>query len=246
MVSVYSRNTAAGLTTGVGACVAVLGWVAWRAYSSRIAVLTAAVLAGAPVLAGADEVRTFAVTVDGKVGGTYTVTTATAADGTETTAVVAEVKVKAALYTYTYQLNSVEVWKNGQLASLEAKSNDDGKKRTVSVAAGERGLTVTVNKESRKIGAEVITASGVRVPAADKARDAVLFDAEDGSETAVRVEPLGACKITLNGQVIEGTRFKLTGKDVAAEWWFDKNGRAIRQEMKWDGRKVVMELTGVK
>lgn len=244
MVGVCSRRTAAGVATGVG--VAALGWLVWKAYSARTAAFAAVALAGAPALAEGDEVRTFAVTVDGKAGGTYTISTAVAADGTETSTVVAEVKVKAALYTYTYQLNSVEVWKNGQLASLEAKSNDDGKKRTVSAAAGERGLTVTVNRDSRKIGADVLTASGVRVPAADKARDAVLFDAEDGSETAVRVEPLGACKVALNGQVVEGTRFKLTGKDVAAEWWFDKNGRAIRQEMKWDGRKVVMELTGVK
>jgi hypothetical protein len=54
------------------------------------------------------------------------------------------------------------------------------------------------------------------------------------------------CQVVLNGQMIAGMRFKLTGKDVAAEWWFDKNGRVIRQEMKWDGHKVVLELTGVK
>jgi hypothetical protein len=186
------------------------------------------------------------VSVDGKAGGTYTVTTSTAADGTETIAVAAEVKVKLALYTYVYQLNSAEVWKNGQLVSVEAKSNDDGKRRTVSAVAGDRGLTVTVNRETRKIGGDVITATGVRVPGADKVRDAILFDSEDGSETAVRVEPLGACKVTLNGKVIEGARFKLTGKDVNAEWWFDKNGRVIRQESKWDGRKVVMELTAVR
>ncbi len=230
----------------VGVVVAVGGWVMWKAHSARSAALTAAALVGAPALVEADEVRTFAVSVDGKAGGSYTITTAAAADGTETVTVAAEVKVKVALYTYVYQLNSAEVWKNGQLVSLDAKSNDDGKKRTVSAAAGERGLTVTVNRETRKAAADVITATGVRVPAADKARDAILFDAEDGSETAVRVEPLGACKVTLNGQVIEGTRFRLTGKDVAAEWWFDKTGRAIRQEMKWDGRKVVLELTAVR
>ncbi|QJW99267.1 DUF6134 family protein [Frigoriglobus tundricola] len=230
----------------VGVAVAAAGWLMWKAHSARSAAFTAAALAGAPALAEADEVRTFAVTVDGKPGGTYTITTAAAADGTETITVAAEVKVKLALYTYVYQLNSAEVWKNGQLVSLDAKSNDDGKKRTVSAVAGDRGLTVTVNRESRKTGADLITATGVRAPAADKARDAVLFDAEDGSETAVRVDPLGACKVTLNGQVVEGTRFKLTGKDVAAEWWFDKTGRAIRQEMKWDGRKVVMELTAIR
>ncbi len=125
------------------------------------------------------------------------------------------------------------VWKDGRLVSVEAKSSDDGKKRAVTATAGERGLTVTVNKDTRKSTADVLTATGVRVPAGD----AVLFDAEDGSETAVRVEPLGAGRVTLNGQAVDGVRYKLTGKDVAAE---------CRQEMKWDGRKVVMELTGVR
>jgi hypothetical protein len=224
---------------------AVLGWLLWRGLSARPVALTTVALAGVPAAAEADEVRTFAVTVDGKAGGTYTIATV-AKDGVETTTVTAEVKVKTVLYTYVYELNSVEVWRNGRLSSVESKSNDDGKKRTVTATAGERDLTVTVNADARKIPGDVITATGVRVPAADKARDAVLFDTEDGSETAVRVEPLGACRAVLNGQVIDGTRFKLTGKDVASEWWFDKNGRVLRQEMKWDGHKVVLELTGVK
>jgi hypothetical protein len=221
-------------------------WLVWRAQPARTLALTTAAVAGAPALAPADEVRTFAVTVDGKPGGTYTISTATAADGSETTTVAATVKVKTLLGTYTYELNSAEVWKNGRLMSLDAKSNDDGKKKAVTAAAGERGLDVTVNREARKAAADVVTSTGVRVPGGDKARDAVMFDAEDGSETAVRVEPLGACRVTLNGRPIDGSKFKLTGKDVDAEWWFDTNGRVIRQAMKWDGHKVVLELTGVK
>jgi hypothetical protein len=240
MVRVCNRPLCAVAVSGA----AVLGWLLWKAQSARPAALAAA-MGGAPALAGADEVRTFAVTVDGKPGGAYTIATATK-DGVETTTVVAEVKVKAALLTYTYELNSAEVWKNGRLASVEARSNDNGKKKAVTAVGGEGGLTVTVNRETRKIAGDVLTATGVRVPAGDTARDAVLVDAEDGSETAVRVEPLGACRVALNGRVIDGTRFKLTGKDVAAEWWFDKDGRVIRQEMTWDGHKVVLELTGVK
>ena len=214
-----------------------MGWLLWKSHARPVALATVA-LAGAPT-AEADEVRTFAVTVDGKPGGAYTISTA-AKDGVETTTVVAEVRVKAALLTYTYELHSVEAWKDGRLASVEARSNDNGKKKSVTAAAGAGGLTVTVNKQTRKIAGDVLTATGVRAPAGDKARDAVLFDAEDGSETAVRVEPLGACRVALNGQVIDGVRYKLTGKDVAAEWWFDRNGRVIRQEMKWDGHKVVL------
>lgn len=234
------------LTTGAGAAgvvAAVLGWCLWKT-SVRSLTLTSVAVAGTP--AAADEVRTFAVSVDGKPGGTYTIATTAGADGSETTTVAAEVKVKTPLYTYTYHLNSAEVWQKGRLVSLESKANDDGKKHAVTAVAGEQGLTVTANKDRSKVPADVITSTGVRVPAGDKARDAVLFEAEDGTTTVVRVEPLGACRVTLNGQAIDGTKFKLTGKDVAAEWWFDANGRVIRQEMKWDGHKVVLELTGVK
>jgi hypothetical protein len=211
----------------------------------RAVALGAAFLVCAPV-ASADDARTFAVTVDGKAAGSYTITTATAADGTETITVAAAVKVKIAIRNYTYELNSTETWKKGQLVSLESKTNDDGKRKAVSAAAGERGLNVTVNRQIHVVAADAISSTGARIPAADKARDAVLFDAEDGSDTAVRVEPLGACKVALNGKVIEGSRFRLTGKDVAAEWWFDANGGVIRQEMKWDGHKVVLELIAVK
>jgi hypothetical protein len=244
MAGVFSRRTCIGAAAGVA--VATVSWLLWKMQDARSVALATVTVAGVPTVADADEVRTFAVTVNNKPGGTYTISTAVAADGTETITVAAAVKVKVALRTYTYELNSTEVWKNGKLVSVDAKSNDDGKRKAVTAGAGADGLTVTVNNEARKIGADVVTATGVRPPTADKVRDTVLFDAEDGSETAVRVEPLGACRVTLNGQVIDGTRFRVTGKDVAAEWWFDKNGRVIRQEMKWDGHKVILELTGVK
>jgi hypothetical protein len=243
MAGAWTRRCILG---GLGLAAGAVAWLVWKAQSARTLALATVAVAGAPAVVEADEVRTFAVSVDGKPGGTYTISTTVAADGRETTTVDAAVKVKATLYTYTYELNSAEVWKNGQLLSVEARSNDDGKKRTVSAVAGNRGLTITVNRDTRQGAADVITSTGVRLPAADKTRDTTMFDAEDGSETAVRVEPLGPCRVMLNGQPIDGVRFRLTGKDVAAEWWFDRTGRVIRQEMKWDGHKVVLELTGVK
>lgn len=228
-----------------GVAVTTLSWLAWRVYSARTTALTAVALASAPAMLEADDARTFAVTVDGKPSGSYTIATKVDADGTETITTVAALKIKM-LITYTYELNSTEVWKKGQLVSVEAKSNDNGKRPTVSAVAADGKLTVTVDRTVRQIGGDVITATGVRVPAADKARDAIQFDPEDGAETAVRVEPLGDCKVILNGKEIEGKRFKMTGKNVDSEWWFDKDGRVIRQTMKTDGRKVVLELTGVK
>jgi hypothetical protein len=231
-----------GTIAGAGVVLSVAAWLLVRARPAAVAVVAAAAPAGVT----ADEVRTFAVTVDGKPGGTYTIATATAADGTETVTVAAAVKVKTLVGHYTYELNSTETWKAGRLVSLTAKANDDGKRHAVTAAAAEGGLKVTAGKESRFVGADAITSTGARPPAADKARDAVVLDTEDGSDTAARVEPLGPCRATVGGKAVDGTRFKLTGKDLAAEWWFDAAGRPIRQEMTWDGHKVVLELTGVK
>ena len=217
----------------------------WRSISVRIAAIAAAISVGYPTLTQADEVRTFAVTVDGKQAGTYALTTTVAADGTETIAAVAAVKVKFTLLTYIYELKSTETWKGGKLISLEAHSNDNGKKKAVVASVADGKLSVTVNRQTRRASADVLTSTGVRIPATERALDAILFEVEDGSETTVRVEPLGPCRVTLDGKVIDGSRYKLTGKDVAAEWWFDANGRAIRQENKWDGYKVVFALTGI-
>lgn len=230
-------------TTGAGWVLASATRLIARARAVAVAVVVAV---AAPAGAAADEARTFDVTVDGKPGGTYTISTATAADGTETTTVAAAVKVKTLVGNYTYELNSTEVWKNGRLVALSSKANDDGKRHTVVVVAAERGLKVTAGKESRLVGADVITSTGGRPPAADKVRNAVVLDTEDGSETVARIEPLGACRVTVGGKVIDGKKFKLTGKDLAAEWWFDAAGKVIHQEMKWDGHAVVLELVGVK
>jgi hypothetical protein len=245
MVGLMVRGRAVRATGLVLAAVSAATWLLSKGRSAPAAAVAVAVL-GAPGLLAADDVRTFAVTVDGKPAGTYTISTAAAADGTETTTVAAAVRVKFALYTYVYELNSTEVWKNGRLVSVDATSNDDGKKRTLSAVAGDRDLTVKVNRDSHKVAGAAITSTGVRVPAEDKARDAVMVNNDDGIDTPVKVEPLGAGRVTLNGQAIDGARFKLTGKDVAAEWWFDKNGRVLHQEMKWDGHKVVLQLTAIK
>ncbi|MDB5308082.1 MAG: hypothetical protein JWO38_2284 [Gemmataceae bacterium] len=213
------------------------------------AALTLGIAFGPTSVSAADsELRTFGVTVDGKPAGTFKMAVRVEDDGTETIAAVADVKVKvtAGLLTYTYALQSLEVWRGGRLVSVEANANNDGKKTAVKAAAGADGLAVTVSGKAHKASADAITSTGWRHPGVtDKARDLMMFDTEDGSETAVRVEPLGAARVTLGGRTIEGRRVRLTGKDVDSVWWFDAAGRPIRQEMNWDGHKVVLELSGI-
>jgi hypothetical protein len=70
-------------------------------------------------------------------------------------------------------------------------------------------------------------------------------DVEDGSVTAVRVEGPLPGRVNTAAGPIAADRYRLAGPGVESEWWFDAAGRPVRQEMKWEGRHVTLELTGV-
>ena len=212
----------------------------------RLASLTLLVVVVGPVAAAENELRTFAVTVDGKAAGTYKMAIRVGDDGTETVAAVADIKVTRTLGSYTYTLQSNEVWKGGRLTAAEAYANDDGRRHAVKAATGTDGLSVTADGKTRAVRADVLTSTGWRFPGpADGPRDVFVFDTEDGSETAAKLEPLPPARVTVGGQPVEARRFKVTGRDLDAVWWYDPAGRPVRQELHWDGHRVVLELTAV-
>jgi hypothetical protein len=45
---------------------------------------------------------------------------------------------------------------------------------------------------------------------------------------------------------VGGPRYRLTGRNLNAEWWFDDTGRPIRQTMKSDGHTVTLDLTEIR
>src|SRR5262249_41356761 len=150
-------------------------------------------------------------------------------------AAVADVRVTSGLLSYTYKLQSLEVWRGGRLASVEAYADDDGKKHALKVAAAEGGLTLTADGKTRRGRADVLTTTGWRHPGPTGGpREVVVLDTEDGSETLARLEPLPPARVTVGGAAIDAQRFRLSGKDLDAEWWFDPAGRPVRQQMKWD------------
>ncbi len=196
---------------------------------------------------GADsEVRTFSVTVDGKSAGTYKMAIRNEDNGRETIAAVAAVKVKVGLFSYTYEHQCLEVWMGMRLTAVDSSTNDDGKKHTVKAVAAGSGLSVTVNGKERKGRSDVVSTTGWRYPGiVEKPRDVIVFDTEDGSETAAKIEALASVRLTVNGKAIEAHTFRLTGKEIDTLWMYDDAHRPVRQEMKWDGHKVVLELTEI-
>jgi hypothetical protein len=217
---------------GLTAC-----WIAWAAPNNEAESAVADPLV--------TEARTFSVKVDGKPAGTFTITSKPDdAAATITVSAVADIQIRKGPFTYKYSLRSSETWKGDRVTALDSTANDDGKRHSVKATAADGGLTVTANGRIRAGRADVLTTTGWRGPD-PKARDVILLDTEDGSETVVQVQSLGACQVAINGQIVDGQKYRLTGKGVDSEWWFDATGRPIQQRMIWDGHKVVMDLTGV-
>jgi hypothetical protein len=129
--------------------------------------------------------------------------------------------------------------------AFESSTNDNGKRKTAKGTATADGLTMTGNGVVRAGRSDVLTTTGWVAPDA-KRQDAILLDTEEGTQTAVKVQPLGACQVVVNGKAIDGQKYRLTGKDIDTEWWFDLDGRPIHQRMAWDGHKVVLDLTSVR
>jgi hypothetical protein len=229
------------LTSGLLA-LSLLVVVLWRtARASSEVPAEATALAVAPPEA---EVRTFAVQVDGKPSGTYTISSRKSDDVIIVTN-MADVLVRKGPFKYQYTFRSTESWKDGKVIAFESTTNDDGKRKTAKGTATADGLTMTANGVVRAGRSNVLTTTGW-VPPDPKGQDAILLDTEEGAQSAVKVQALGPCQVVVNGKVINGQKYRLTGKDIDTEWWFDANGRPIHQRMAWDGHKVVLDLTSVR
>jgi hypothetical protein len=201
----------------------------------------------APAPAAETEVRQFAVSVDGKPSGQYTMTFTKADDGSVTVACDAHVKVKVAFVTaYHYDYTGTEVWKDGRLVSHKSSCDDDGKKFQVSAAAGEKGLSVTVNGRDKVVRGDAYLTTACCLPDA-KRRDGALplMEADNGQEIDGKIQAVSSGPMNVAGQVVNVARYRLTSL-VPHDVWYDGGERMVRQEWTEDGHKTVLELVSVK
>jgi hypothetical protein len=193
------------------------------------------------------EVRTFAVTVDGKPSGHYVMTIEKRDDGSVGISCDAHVKVKVAFVTaYHYDFAAAEVWKDGRVVSLQSTCDDDGKKYEVSATAGDKGLSVTVNGREKAVrGDAYLTTACVLVDARRREGALPLLEADNGQEIDGKIHLIGNGPITVAGQSVNTAHYRLNSL-VAHEIWYDAGDRMVRQEWTEDGHKTVLELTHLK
>lgn len=196
--------------------------------------------------AGAAEVeyRDFKVLVDQKQGGEYHLTIDRQDDGKSIISCQADVLVNylKGLYKYTYTYRGTETWQNGRLMRLESTANDDGTALSVKAAAEGNGLRVNANGKERITRWDVWSTSYWHAPDARYHNKAiVLLDADTGKEIVANLTVVGTNAVTVGGQAVNCTHFRLTG-GVQVDLWYDGQERMVRQETVEQGHRTILEL----
>jgi hypothetical protein len=212
--------------------------------SMWLALLIALVAAGPAALA-ADHpyppVVTFAVYRNGENVGRHVLTFEQRGPAQIVT-VDTEITVRAlgvAAYRYLHHAN--EVWVGDQLQSMQATTDDNGRKYTVSAQRVGANLKV-----ERTTSGPVATAAydGFQVPDISRetlpasmlptsqwnfrqVKQSTLLNTQYGTPSHVTIAPAGRETVRTSTRSVEATRYSYTG-DLHGSQWFDDHGRWVK------------------
>jgi hypothetical protein len=195
------------------------------------------------------EYREFSLRVDHKPAGNYQIKITTPDDTTTVVSCLANVEVKkiAGLVRYTYTYRGTETWQGQRLVRLESATDDNGTKYTVNVAAEGQWLRVKVNGQERLNRPDVWTTSYWRLPEAKFRNGGVpLLDADTARAIDGQMRYVGTDALTVGGQTQNCAHYRVTGKGIEVDVWYDAQERMVRQESVEEGHRTVFALTSLR
>ena len=154
--------------------------------------------------------------------------------------VAVELKVGVGpIVLFRYKHEATEVWKNGQLVSIDTVTNDDGTPDKVSGRATDAGFKVEGTK------ARLYTAPENALPATHwnhKQLDGPWINTQDGRLLRPKITPMGSEMIPVaSGATIPADHFALTG-DAILETYYDTMSNWVGLNFKaGDGSLILYE-----
>jgi hypothetical protein len=119
---------------------------------------------------------------------------------------------------YHFDYQAVERWSGGSLASLDARVDDNGTKRTITARRTQDGLRVSGGKQGE------VTAPATAIPTnhwnADQPLAPVKIDTLDGVLREGPAQRLGEARINLPGGPVDTLHYAYTGALAGTEVWY--------------------------
>ena len=136
---------------------------------------------------------------------------------------------------YKYRHDSVETWQDGRLVGLEAETRKNGKSIVARAEVTEAGLLVEGTNYNDTYPATIIPANHWNI---SQLYSDTMLSTEGGQPLDVVVEILGRETLTIAGQPIEATKFKLVS-DLTVLLWYDDNGRWLKLDFTARGNQKI-------
>jgi hypothetical protein len=193
------------------------------------------------------ETRDFTILVDNRQTGTFRLTVTTGGDGRSIMTGQADVRVPYLLRSYVYTYRGAEIWNGDRPVQVQASTNDNGKKASVTAVVRDSGTDVTVNGERRAIPGLSWTTTYWRLPAPAVMRNQgfPILDVDTGKIWQGKLQFVGPVQVRVDGNQVNCSYYRLD-TETPAELWFDGQGRLVRQVSVEEGHRTEWRLARIR
>lgn len=153
-----------------------------------------------------------------------------------------DVQLKAGLGPITvfkYELDATETWKNGTLVALEGRTNDDGDDEFVEAGVDGKNLAIEGSAYSGNAPIGIIPSSHWNI---QQAFSRQILSTETGELLDTNVEKIGRDTLTIGGEEVEATHYRLQS-DLTVDLWYDDQSRWVKLGFEARGQQIDYVLT---
>jgi hypothetical protein len=196
---------------------------------------------------GETEYRDFLITVDGKDSGHSQMTITRQTDGAMVMTSQSVVRISQVVFSYNFNNQTSEWWKDGKLVSLKASTNENKKHSEVSATAEGEGLRLRVNNQDRTSRADLWPNSFWKL--ADPKyhnKDIPVLEVDTGKEYVCRLQYVDTENMTVAGQTQKCYHFRVIGGPSPVDVWYDRYYLLVRQDFVESGRKISTTVTSIR
>lgn len=181
----------------------------------------------------------FTVLRKGKPFGQHVLTFDKDADGTLNVRTEVDLAVKFGPFTvFRYDLESTEVWRDGKLVEVNSKTNNNGKDRSVELTRKGDQFLIDSTKFDGTISANTIPSTHWNIA---QVMGSQILSTETGEIIPATIENLGREIVTVDGQTVEATRYRMDA-EIDVDLWYDDNQRWVKLAFETQGQEIEYRL----
>ena len=183
---------------------------------------------------------TFNVLRKGKEFGTHTISFDVESEDSFTA--TSDVELKAGLGPITvfrYELDATETWEDGNLVGLSGRTNDDGDDEYVEANMSGDSLAIEGSAYTGDAPIGIIPSSHWNI---QQAFSDQILSTESGELLDTSVEKIGRETITIGGEDVETTHYRLVS-DLTVDLWYDDESRWVKLGFEARGQQIDYVLT---